>query len=97
MLLSHHSYVFASAAHPAAAANGSYGHYGYDDEEWDDGFPPPPSPGSVEEMSRDLPLASLRQRYSLLHSPNNNIHNTHCHNYYRYYILTTHLICTSVL
>lgn len=62
--MSHPSCVSASAAHSAAATNGSYGHYGYDDEEWDDGFPPPPSPGSVEEMSRDLPLAPpLRQRY----------------------------------
>ncbi|XP_030011302.1 par-3 family cell polarity regulator beta a isoform X1 [Sphaeramia orbicularis] len=45
-----------SALHPAVAANGSYGHYGNNDEELEDGFPPPPSPGSVEEMSRDLAL-----------------------------------------
>ncbi|XP_035533945.1 par-3 family cell polarity regulator beta a [Morone saxatilis] len=44
-----------SAPHPAAAADGSYGHYGNDDEEWGEGFPPPPSPGVVEEMNRDLP------------------------------------------
>ncbi|CAG06694.1 unnamed protein product, partial [Tetraodon nigroviridis] len=49
------------SALPAAAANGSYGHYGYDDEEWDDGFPPPPSPGSVKAMSRDFPPAPPHQ------------------------------------
>uniref|UniRef100_A0A8C4GZ81 PDZ domain-containing protein n=1 Tax=Dicentrarchus labrax TaxID=13489 RepID=A0A8C4GZ81_DICLA len=43
-----------SAPHPAAVANGSYGHYGNDDEESGEGFPPPPSPGAVEEMNRDL-------------------------------------------
>ncbi|TWW64178.1 Partitioning defective 3 -like protein B [Takifugu flavidus] len=51
-----------SAAHPAAAANGSYGHYGNSDEEWDDGFPPPPSPRSVEEMGRDFPLTPSQPR-----------------------------------
>lgn len=56
--------VSASAAHPAAAANGSSGHYGNGDEEWDDGFPPPPSPHSVEKMDRDLPLTPPQQRYS---------------------------------
>lgn len=56
--------VFASAAHPAAAANGSYGHYGNSDEEWDDGFPPPPSPRSVQEMGRDFPLTPSQPRYS---------------------------------
>ncbi|KAK1876792.1 hypothetical protein KUDE01_002113, partial [Dissostichus eleginoides] len=43
-----------SASFPAATTNGSYGHYGNEDEDYDDGFPPPPSPGSVEEMNRDL-------------------------------------------
>ncbi|XP_010787302.1 partitioning defective protein 3-like, partial [Notothenia coriiceps] len=40
---------------PAATTNGSYGHYGNEDEDYydDGGFPPPPSPGSVEEMNRD--------------------------------------------
>ncbi|KAI4831776.1 hypothetical protein KUCAC02_001300 [Chaenocephalus aceratus] len=39
---------------PAATTNGSYGHYGNEDEDYyGDGFPPPPSPGSVEEMNRD--------------------------------------------
>ncbi|XP_038136556.1 par-3 family cell polarity regulator beta a isoform X1 [Cyprinodon tularosa] len=37
-----------------ATTNGSYGEYSNDDDE--QGFPPPPSPGSVEEMSRDLTL-----------------------------------------
>ncbi|KAM9334419.1 par-3 family cell polarity regulator beta a [Symphorus nematophorus] len=45
-----------SALHPAATANGSYGHYGNDEEESEQGFPPPPSPGAVEEMNRELPL-----------------------------------------
>lgn len=42
---------------PYANANGGYGHYGnsYQDD-LEDGFPPPPSPGSVEEMNRDRPL-----------------------------------------
>uniref|UniRef100_H3BXZ3 PDZ domain-containing protein n=1 Tax=Tetraodon nigroviridis TaxID=99883 RepID=H3BXZ3_TETNG len=61
--------VFASTALPAAAANGSYGHYGYDDEEWDDGFPPPPSPGSVKAMSRDFPPAPpISLAFLLAHS-----------------------------
>ncbi|KAM4710757.1 par-3 family cell polarity regulator beta a isoform 2-T2 [Anableps anableps] len=34
-------------------ANGNFAHHSIDDKEW--GFPPPPSPSSVEEMSRDLP------------------------------------------
>lgn len=38
-----------------AVANGNYGQYSNDDEEQD--FPPPPSPGSVEQMSRDVPVA----------------------------------------
>ncbi|XP_033956908.1 par-3 family cell polarity regulator beta a [Pseudochaenichthys georgianus] len=41
-----------SASFPAATTNGSYGHYG-DEDYYNDGFPPPPSPGSVEEMNRD--------------------------------------------
>ncbi|XP_071320664.1 par-3 family cell polarity regulator beta a isoform X2 [Trachinotus anak] len=45
-----------SAPHPAATTNGSSGHYGNEDEELEDGFPPPPSPGAVEEMNRNLPL-----------------------------------------
>ncbi|XP_044043724.1 par-3 family cell polarity regulator beta a isoform X3 [Siniperca chuatsi] len=49
-----------SAPHPAATANGSYGHYGNNDEELEESFPPPPSPGAVEEMNRDLPLTPLR-------------------------------------
>ncbi|XP_070786527.1 par-3 family cell polarity regulator beta a [Enoplosus armatus] len=49
-----------SAPYPAATANGSYGHYGNSDEELEDGFPPPPSPGAVEEMNRDLPLTPPR-------------------------------------
>ncbi|XP_060923246.1 par-3 family cell polarity regulator beta a [Limanda limanda] len=44
-----------SAPYPAAATNGSYGHYGNEDEEPERDFPPPPSPGAVEEMNRDLP------------------------------------------
>ncbi|XP_061571429.1 par-3 family cell polarity regulator beta a isoform X2 [Cololabis saira] len=38
----------------AATANGSYGHYSNEDEE--PGFPPPPSPGTVEEMNREFSL-----------------------------------------
>ncbi|XP_018516497.1 par-3 family cell polarity regulator beta a isoform X2 [Lates calcarifer] len=46
-----------SAPYPAATANGSRGHYGNEDEELEEGgFPPPPSPGAVEEMNRDLRL-----------------------------------------
>ncbi|XP_044201364.1 par-3 family cell polarity regulator beta a isoform X3 [Thunnus albacares] len=45
-----------SAAYPAATANGSHGHYGNDDEDLEEGFPPPPSPGAVEEMNRHLAL-----------------------------------------
>ncbi|XP_054864521.1 par-3 family cell polarity regulator beta a isoform X2 [Amphiprion ocellaris] len=45
-----------SAPYPAAATNGGYGHYGNNDEEPEKDFPPPPSPGAVEEMNRDLPL-----------------------------------------
>ncbi|XP_026217952.1 par-3 family cell polarity regulator beta a [Anabas testudineus] len=45
-----------SAPYPAATANGSSGHYGNKDEESAEGFPPPPSPGTVKEMNRDLPL-----------------------------------------
>uniref|UniRef100_A0A8D2ZZG1 PDZ domain-containing protein n=1 Tax=Scophthalmus maximus TaxID=52904 RepID=A0A8D2ZZG1_SCOMX len=47
---------FGSAAYPTATTNGSYSHYGNEDEESEGGFPPPPSPGAVEEMNRDLPL-----------------------------------------
>ncbi|XP_034073227.1 par-3 family cell polarity regulator beta a [Gymnodraco acuticeps] len=39
-----------SVSFPAATTNGSYGNEDYYD---DGGFPPPPSPGSVEEMNRD--------------------------------------------
>ncbi|XP_069554508.1 par-3 family cell polarity regulator beta a isoform X1 [Brachyistius frenatus] len=45
-----------SALYPAATTNGSYSHCGNEDEELEQGFPPPPSPGAVEEMNRDLPL-----------------------------------------
>ncbi|XP_035006506.2 par-3 family cell polarity regulator beta a isoform X1 [Hippoglossus stenolepis] len=44
-----------SAPYPAATTNGSYGHYGNEDEEPERDFPPPPSPDAVEEMNRDLP------------------------------------------
>uniref|UniRef100_A0A3B4VH37 Partitioning defective 3 homolog B-like n=1 Tax=Seriola dumerili TaxID=41447 RepID=A0A3B4VH37_SERDU len=44
-----------NALYPAAITNGSYGHYGNEDEELEEGFPPPPSPGAVEEMNRNLP------------------------------------------
>ncbi|XP_023249094.1 partitioning defective 3 homolog B-like isoform X1 [Seriola lalandi dorsalis] len=44
-----------NALYPAATTNGSYGHYGNEDEELEEGFPPPPSPGAVEEMNRNLP------------------------------------------
>ncbi|KAK7893250.1 hypothetical protein WMY93_022402 [Mugilogobius chulae] len=41
-----------------AVSNGNvYGNYGNGrPDDLDDSFPPPPSPGAVEEMSRDLPL-----------------------------------------
>ncbi|XP_056883337.1 par-3 family cell polarity regulator beta a isoform X3 [Takifugu flavidus] len=48
--------IMSKSIDSGSAANGSYGHYGNSDEEWDDGFPPPPSPRSVEEMGRDFPL-----------------------------------------
>ncbi|XP_058507970.1 par-3 family cell polarity regulator beta a isoform X2 [Solea solea] len=41
------------APYPTATTNGSYGHYGNEDEDLGTGFPPPPSPGTVEEMNRD--------------------------------------------
>ncbi|TDG96206.1 hypothetical protein EPR50_G00237580 [Perca flavescens] len=53
-----------SAPYPAAAANGSYGHYSNDDEELEEGFPPPPSPGTVEEINRALPRHSEVQMRS---------------------------------
>ncbi|XP_034533767.1 partitioning defective 3 homolog B-like isoform X2 [Notolabrus celidotus] len=45
----------ASAGYPAATTNGSYGHYGYEDDELEQSFPPPPSPDTVEKMNRDSP------------------------------------------
>ncbi|CAJ1086915.1 partitioning defective 3 homolog B-like isoform X3 [Xyrichtys novacula] len=47
-----------SAGYPAATTNGSYSHYGNEDEEQEQSFPPPPSPDTVEEMNRDPPRAS---------------------------------------
>ncbi|KAM7375106.1 hypothetical protein PAMA_014271 [Pampus argenteus] len=44
-----------SAYSSSGSTNGSYGHYGNDDEDLEESFPPPPSPGAVEEMNRDLP------------------------------------------
>uniref|UniRef100_A0A8C2ZPG3 PDZ domain-containing protein n=2 Tax=Cyclopterus lumpus TaxID=8103 RepID=A0A8C2ZPG3_CYCLU len=41
-----------NALYPAATANGSHGYYGNGDDE---GFPPPPSLATVEEMKRDFP------------------------------------------
>ncbi|XP_069376711.1 par-3 family cell polarity regulator beta a isoform X2 [Paralichthys olivaceus] len=49
-----------NAPYPAATTNGGYGHYGNEDEEPERDFPPPPSPGAVEEMNRDLPRTSPR-------------------------------------
>ncbi|XP_059184214.1 par-3 family cell polarity regulator beta a [Centropristis striata] len=49
-----------SAPYPAATANGGHGHYSNNDEELEDSFPPPPSPGAVEEMNRDLPPTPTR-------------------------------------
>ncbi|XP_029928977.1 par-3 family cell polarity regulator beta a [Myripristis murdjan] len=47
----------ANAAYPAATDGGSHGHYGdVFEEELEEDFPPPPSPGAVEEMNRDRPL-----------------------------------------
>ncbi|XP_075872937.1 par-3 family cell polarity regulator beta a [Nelusetta ayraudi] len=48
------------ASYPAALSNGNYGNYDnydddYDHDDLDRSFPPPPSPGSVEELSRDPP------------------------------------------
>ncbi|XP_041637870.1 par-3 family cell polarity regulator beta a [Cheilinus undulatus] len=44
-----------SAGYPAATTNGGYSHYGNESEELEQSFPPPPSPGTVEEMNRDFP------------------------------------------
>ncbi|XP_054649462.1 par-3 family cell polarity regulator beta a isoform X2 [Dunckerocampus dactyliophorus] len=41
------------APHPAATTNGNHGHYGNNQEYSKEAFPPPPSPGTVEEMTRD--------------------------------------------
>ncbi|XP_047432945.1 par-3 family cell polarity regulator beta a isoform X2 [Mugil cephalus] len=57
-----------SAPYPAATTNGGYVHYRDDDDDNSDegeverAFPPPPSPGAVEEMNRDSP--SNLPRYS---------------------------------
>ncbi|XP_029376305.1 par-3 family cell polarity regulator beta a isoform X3 [Echeneis naucrates] len=53
-----HDYAYSnsgSAPYPAATTNGSHSHYGNEDEELGDGFPPPPSPGAMEEINRGLP------------------------------------------
>ncbi|KAK5847609.1 hypothetical protein PBY51_016723 [Eleginops maclovinus] len=56
MMANNNHYVNPGSARlPATTVNGTYGNYD-DHEDYDDGFPPPPSPGSVEEMNRDLPL-----------------------------------------
>ena len=47
--------------------NGSYGRYGNEEEESEQGFPLPPSPGAMEEMNRDLPLTPPHQRYPHTH------------------------------
>ncbi|XP_037618308.1 LOW QUALITY PROTEIN: par-3 family cell polarity regulator beta a [Sebastes umbrosus] len=50
-----------SAPHPATpTSNGSYGHYGNADDDLEESFPSPPSPGTVEEMNRDSPLTLPR-------------------------------------
>ncbi|KAM8873072.1 par-3 family cell polarity regulator beta a isoform 1-T1 [Synchiropus picturatus] len=54
-----------SALYPVASTNGSHGHYGNDMDEDDDleeGFPPPPSPGAVEEMNRELAVSPTHHR-----------------------------------
>ncbi|KAI3365948.1 hypothetical protein L3Q82_009780, partial [Scortum barcoo] len=61
----------ASAPYPAVTVNGSHGHYSNNDKQSGESFPPPPSPGAVEEMNRDLPLTPSRYRYPP--------HNTHTH------------------
>ncbi|XP_028985382.1 par-3 family cell polarity regulator beta a isoform X2 [Betta splendens] len=51
---------YGGASYPAAATNGSAGHYGNGDENSAQGFPPPPSPTTMREMNRDLPLTPLQ-------------------------------------
>ncbi|KAM8904452.1 par-3 family cell polarity regulator beta a isoform 3-T3 [Spinachia spinachia] len=43
------------ALYPAATTNGSRGHYGNADDEFEDGPPAPPFPGDVEEINRYSP------------------------------------------
>ncbi|XP_026157654.1 par-3 family cell polarity regulator beta a isoform X2 [Mastacembelus armatus] len=56
-----------SAPYPPVTTNGSYGHYGYEDEELEEGLPPSPSPGAAKEMNRDFPV-TLPQ-YSEVRNP----------------------------
>ncbi|KAM4560130.1 par-3 family cell polarity regulator beta a isoform 2-T2 [Odontesthes bonariensis] len=69
------SYAYSDSGDaPAATTNGSYGHYSNDDDE--QGFPPPPSPGAVEEMNRELPFTPPHRR-ELAHMPANVSTNGH--------------------
>ncbi|KAM3585463.1 uncharacterized protein V6R79_018086 [Siganus canaliculatus] len=54
---SNYPYSSGSASYPAATTNGSYGNHGNEYEDLEQDFPPPPSPGAVEEMNRELPLS----------------------------------------
>ncbi|XP_072219791.1 par-3 family cell polarity regulator beta a isoform X2 [Leuresthes tenuis] len=69
------SYAYSDSGDgPAATTNGNYGHYSNDDDE--QGFPPPPSPGAVEEMNRELPFTPPHHR-GLPHMPANVSTNSH--------------------
>ncbi|KAM9328034.1 par-3 family cell polarity regulator beta a isoform 2-T2 [Pholidichthys leucotaenia] len=59
-----------SVPSPPAATNGSYGQYSYKDDE--QGFPPPPSPGTVEEVNREMPRTPPQHRFRpILHTATN--------------------------
>ncbi|XP_030266169.1 par-3 family cell polarity regulator beta a isoform X1 [Sparus aurata] len=55
------SYAYGNSR-SAPPDSGSYGHYSNDEEESEQSFPLPPSPGAMEEMNRDLPLTPPNQR-----------------------------------
>ena len=60
--------LFSPRPAPLLAVNGNHG-YSEDEEGIEDDFPPPPSPGAVEEMNAGLPLAPLHPRYRYALTP----------------------------
>lgn len=54
------SFFFSNCIVAPASTNDDHSHYGNEDGEG--GFPPPPSPSTVEEMNRDLTLAAPHHR-----------------------------------